>query len=253
MNKNYQNQYNLFLRFIDANKSSAFQKIDIESALMKQIEIMNEENNQFFYVADVIGLNMIYTSKRSKDVLGVESKDFNPSTSFSLTSPKNSKRHNLARTKLIKMGNEIYFMEQGQKLISTTLSLKNVSGNYSDFLFQGYMFYSAKPYKTVFMLMVITDVSWFKKIKYGYHYYVGNDMNLFKFPDVELLMTGNVFSEREFEIIKLIETGLNSREIAEKMFLSIHTIETHRRNIIRKTGKQNTSELIFDLKERGLL
>lgn len=253
MIKNFQNQYNLFLRFIDANKNSAFQKIDDESALMQQINAMTEKNNQFFYIADVVGLNIIFTSKGSKDILGIDSKDFTPSTSFSLTSPKNSKRHNLARTKLIKMGNELYFLEQGEKLISTTLSLKNVSGNYSDFLFQGYMFYSAKPYKTVFMLMVITDVSWFKKIKYGYHYYVGNEMQHFKFPDEELLMMGNVFSEREFEILKLIEAGLNSREIAEKMFLSIHTVDTHRRNIIRKTGKPNTSELIFDLKERGLL
>lgn len=41
-------------------------------------------------------------------------------------------------------------------------------------------------------------------------------------------------SEREKEIIRLIAKGLTNKEIAEKLFLSVHTVTTHRRNISSK-------------------
>lgn len=46
---------------------------------------------------------------------------------------------------------------------------------------------------------------------------------------------------REIEIVQLIEKEMSNRQIAEKLFLSERTIETHRKNIFRKT---NTSGVI---------
>ncbi len=43
-------------------------------------------------------------------------------------------------------------------------------------------------------------------------------------------------SEREKEVIRLVATGLSNKEIADKMFISVNTVMTHRRNINRKTG-----------------
>jgi DNA-binding NarL/FixJ family response regulator len=53
-------------------------------------------------------------------------------------------------------------------------------------------------------------------------------------------------STRETEIINLIVAGKTNKEIAEKLFLSIHTIRTHRKNIIKKLGFtfKNAAELI---------
>jgi len=87
----------------------------------------------------------------------------------------------------------------------------------------------------------------------GYYYYIGNDKSFFRYPDKELLMAGNVFSEPEFVIIKGIAEGLESREIADKLFISVHTVNTHRRNILSKTGKRNTHELVHELQERGVI
>lgn len=56
-----------------------------------------------------------------------------------------------------------------------------------------------------------------------------------------------LLSYRETEIIQLIATGLANKEIAEKLYLSIHTIKTHRKNIIKKLGFtfKHASELIL--------
>ena len=117
-------------------------------------------------------------------------------------------------------------------------------------LMQLYIYYSTIPYKSVFVLKVHTNIDWYKKIKNGYHYYVGDDLSYFRFPDKELLTIGNVFSKQEFKVIKLIAEGCTSEEVSEKLFISKHTVNTHRRNILKKTEKSTISELIFDLIER---
>jgi len=50
-------------------------------------------------------------------------------------------------------------------------------------------------------------------------------------------------SEREVEVTRLIVNGLTSIEIADKLFLSEHTVKTHRKNIFRKLGINSISQL----------
>jgi len=99
----------------------------------------------------------------------------------------------------------------------------------------------------------MSDISDFDKIHKGFHYYIGNDPKVFRFPDEELLSTGSIFSHTEFSIIELIEQGLSSKEIAEKLFRSPLTINTHRSNIIKKAGESSIIGVIRDLKAKGLL
>lgn len=51
-------------------------------------------------------------------------------------------------------------------------------------------------------------------------------------------------SKRELEVLKLLAEGLTNNEIAEKLFTSRRTIETHRKNLIDKTASKNTAALI---------
>ena len=58
-------------------------------------------------------------------------------------------------------------------------------------------------------------------------------------------------SEREVEIIKLIAEGFINKEIADQLFLSTHTVNTHRKNIMSKLGVNNaTGIVIFAVRER---
>lgn len=51
-------------------------------------------------------------------------------------------------------------------------------------------------------------------------------------------------SRREQEIIQLVRNGHTNQEIADILFLSIHTVMTHRKNILHKLGVRNTAEML---------
>jgi DNA-binding CsgD family transcriptional regulator len=245
--------YDLFLRFIETYLPVGFNGINSDNPVMIDLEEMMENNNQFFYIADLIQMNVIYTSKRSTQMIGVQPEYVTPYFFMEATHPDDIQRLNLGRAKIIKMAQEIFIAGKGSALLSTDFKIRVPGGGYSHFLLQNYLFFTAKPYKTVFYLKIHTNIDWYKNIKYGYHYYIGHELSYFRFPDEELLKMGNVFTKREFEIIKLIESGLSTEQIADRLFLSPYTLNAHRRNILRKTNKAHISELIYDLKERGLL
>ena len=51
-------------------------------------------------------------------------------------------------------------------------------------------------------------------------------------------------TKREIEIIKLIAAEYTTQEIADELFISLHTVESHRKNILRKTNVRNLAGLI---------
>lgn len=51
-------------------------------------------------------------------------------------------------------------------------------------------------------------------------------------------------TKREFEVIKLIAEGFTSQDIADRLFISPRTVDTHRRNLLQKLNVKNTAELI---------
>ena len=53
-----------------------------------------------------------------------------------------------------------------------------------------------------------------------------------------------VLTSREIEILRLVAKEFNSRQIAEILFISERTVETHRKNILKKTGASNLVGLI---------
>jgi len=61
------------------------------------------------------------------------------------------------------------------------------------------------------------------------------------------------FTERELEIIKLIGQYKIAGQIAEELCLSKHTVDTHRKNILEKSGLHKTTELVVFARENGLV
>lgn len=63
----------------------------------------------------------------------------------------------------------------------------------------------------------------------------------------------DLFTPQELRILKMLAEGRTSRWIANYLHLSVHTIDTHRRNMIRKAEAENTGELLYITRNLGLL
>jgi two-component system response regulator NreC len=60
-------------------------------------------------------------------------------------------------------------------------------------------------------------------------------------------------SERELEVLRLIALGHTNAEIAQQLYLSVRTVETHRAHIQQKLRRSSRSELVRYAFERGLV
>ncbi len=74
-----------------------------------------------------------------------------------------------------------------------------------------------------------------------------NFLNSYRPPRVAEL------SEREIEIIKLICSGLSSKEIGAELFIEVNTVESHRKNIFRKVKVKNVAGMIHYAFKNGIV
>ncbi|MCK5236854.1 MAG: response regulator transcription factor [Deltaproteobacteria bacterium] len=63
----------------------------------------------------------------------------------------------------------------------------------------------------------------------------------------------NSLTSREKEVLKLVAKSIKNKEIAEELFISVHTVKTHRANIMKKLNLHDTAGLVKIAIRRGLI
>ncbi len=96
---------------------------------------------------------------------------------------------------------------------------------------------------------LMKDDFWWMRFSYGeypqkikhYHSSIGKTVE------------GDILSDREKDILRLIHQGMDSPEIAEKLFLSLATVHTHRRNMLARTGMKDVTALLQIALSSGII
>ena len=73
------------------------------------------------------------------------------------------------------------------------------------------------------------------------------------FERIEHAGDNNPLSQREVEVLKLIALGNSNQQIAEQLFISLHTVKTHARRIHGKLGVERRTQAVAKAKGMGLL
>ncbi|MCE7996046.1 MAG: response regulator transcription factor [Roseivirga sp.] len=94
-----------------------------------------------------------------------------------------------------------------------------------------------------------------KEVHAGQRYYGAEITNtLFDSIDKSQKATQKAeLTKREIEVLKLIANELTTNEIAEELFISTHTVETHRKNLLSKLGFKNSAGLARFAAKNGLV
>jgi two-component system, NarL family, response regulator NreC len=111
----------------------------------------------------------------------------------------------------------------------------------SKYNIQGYVLKNASLDELMQALKVVQDGGTFfsKDIHIG-----DRDEDFRNTITIEDKQIDEILSRRELEVLRLICKEYSNAEIAEKLFLSVSTVETHRKNLIAKLGVNNTVGLV---------
>ncbi len=82
-----------------------------------------------------------------------------------------------------------------------------------------------------------------KAVSSDHEYWIGKDSFRESIGNQNQLL----LTRREIEVLKLIAEGLTNHEIAEKLFISDSTVDSHRKNLIAKLNVKNTAALIREV------
>ena len=62
-----------------------------------------------------------------------------------------------------------------------------------------------------------------------------------------------LLSKREYDVLHLITKEYTTKEIANRLFLSTHTVISHRRNLMRKLNARNSAGMVYRAFSYGIL
>ena len=130
---------------------------------------------------------------------------------------------------------------------------KNAEGDYMRFIFQQQILEldeDGKPWLLFGILDISPDTSPLEHIKLRVINYKTGEIVPFSVFEKESEIK---LSKREREILKMVRKGMLSKEISDKLFLSIHTVNKHRQNIMQKMNTNNLLEAIDYARKLRLL
>ncbi|MEM6629981.1 MAG: LuxR C-terminal-related transcriptional regulator [Bacteroidota bacterium] len=215
----------------------------------------------FFSVFHFGEQNFVYTHPRIEKVLGIHPKEWNLNNFIERIHPHD--REYMARCE--KLVGEFLFNFLPKELILTykpvyNFRMRKENGKYSLFMQQAVALKLDKDNKVVTSFVVHTDISQIcnsnsKKISLlslnGGKDYLGVD----PYKGMKLIPQTSTrpLSNREIEVLTFLAEGDSLPEIGDKLFISPHTVRTHRNNIRKKLDCQNIGQAIARAIKEGWL
>lgn len=97
-------------------------------------------------------------------------------------------------------------------------------------------------------------ISGLRAVAQGNRFFCNNILDLVvESPDSDENCEPTTLTPREFEVLELITKGMTTAQIADDLNVSVHTINSHRKNILKKLNLKSPAELIVYALESGLV
>ncbi|CAM4167237.1 LuxR C-terminal-related transcriptional regulator [Zobellia roscoffensis] len=143
-------------------------------------------------------------------------------------------------------------LRKGHAHLFLSFRFKKKDGTYIKILRQSSSYELDSKGRMVSNFSLLTDVSFIDSSNRVEWYFDAYGLDLDEFKKLIYAVYDDFFTRREKEIIHLIEKGYTSARIAEVLFISTHTVATHRKKIFRKVGVSTVADLIFFCKKNGI-
>jgi len=134
-----------------------------------------------------------------------------------------------------------------------TFRFRKKDGGYIKILRQSSSFELDVHGRLVSNFSLLTDISFIDSSNRVEWDFKANGLNEKAFKNIIYSVYQEFFTAREKQIIVLVGKGLTNEGIADRLFISKHTVATHRKKILRKAGVNNATKLIEFCKKNGII
>ena len=214
-----------------------------------QVLELFDQGNQFFYFVDYASSRILYVSPNIINVLGFESQEFDLKKVYESIHPDDRKA--VYEVGKMVMQRELnYISGDSNRHVTLYLTYRTAKKNGRYTRISRTVSRHIHPEGGIYEMAVIRDIS---------HVHCGTRVSfallggrlLKDIPEVSC--TGPAISRREQEIVYYISQGYTSRRMAYELNISQFTVNTHRKNILRKTGTKNLVDLLIYAAANGII
>lgn len=229
--------------------------------IIDQIASLFAAGSFYYYILDFVSYKMTFVHEGIEEVLGIKPEDWSIDTFFNIIHPDEIENFHEKEAACIKfMFNDIPKENITKYKTTYLMKLRHNSGNYKTILHQAKPVNVSHDGKIQTVIGVHTDVthlnppirnevSFISRDKPNVHFAKQGDVYL----PITKIFTLNIFTKREKEIITLVIKGKTANEIGRILHISVHTVNTHKRNMLKKSECKNSRELISKCLQEGAI
>lgn len=227
--------------------------------IIDQVASLFSAGQVYYYIFNFETYKIDFVSDGVRTILGIEPESFTLDYFFSILNPEDIDKMHEKEAVVLDFFNKLTKEEMPLYKASYLMRLRHSDGNYKTILHQSRTINISHEGKIQQVLGIHTDISYLN-IPFDHNIsFIGNNRQSYfviettaPYEFVENKFKEQ-FTKREIEILTKIAKGNSSTEIAEFLNISPHTINTHKKNILRKAGCKSSPELIARCIREGII
>jgi DNA-binding CsgD family transcriptional regulator len=229
------------------------QKLKEKSATSRSFVVLEEWSlspTQCMYVSNYQQRKITF-QRGVKQMLGYTKREFNHNLIHTFIHPDDIDMVQRLTKAAIAYVIDRNLVDDGQMFLTYRVRKKN--GDFVKVMRQTNVFEKDSDGRFISNLSVLTDVSFMSTVNTVDWKFLASDLDAEEFKDYVKEEYDDFFSDREKQIITYIAQGMQSYEIAGHLNISKHTVDTHRRKLLKKAGCKSTIELVSFCQKNGII
>lgn len=227
--------------------------------IIDQIASLFASGSFFYYIIDFVTYEMTFVHDGIMEVLGIKPKDWSVNTFFDLIHPDEIKNvHEKEAVSLKFLFNKIPNGDIMAYKKTYLIKLKHVNGSYKTILHQAKAINISHDGKVQTVIGIDIDVTHLNLPIRNEISFISRKKPNVHFAKIEGVYTqiksiSYLFTIREKEIMALMKKGKTAIEIGNILNISNHTVNTHKRNMLKKAECKNSRELVSKCLQEGIV
>jgi len=240
-------------RTVVKEESGRPHELELQFELHKRLLHLFQPGTYYYYVFNIFKAELEFVSPGISAVLGYTPEEMNIQRLLDVLHPQDKPYFLEFERRITEFFSRLPFEKIPKYKMQYDLRMKAKDGRYIRLLHQAVQIdYDEKNYYRT--LDIDTDITHIKSEGTPCFSIIGLDGEPSYFnisTDVDLNPSTDPFTPKEREVLKLVISCFSSKEIAEALFISLHTVNAHRKNILRKAQARTPQELIRKAFEAG--